>query len=179
MKKNTRNGVIEIMILIIFIIIFILSFIYQENLKSLISKEMLVYGIITLSVISFLLDLIPQYVTPHLLIIQSKVLGLPTALTFSLIITGAFLGSIAGFELGKKYGVRIAKKIYEKKDYSTLKQRVKKYGKWVIALAAISPLPYVPIIFGSLNINREEFWKYGISMRIIGMVVFALFVGFF
>jgi len=179
MKKNTRNGVIEMIILLAFVTLFILSFIYQENLKSLISKEMLVYGIITLSAISFLLDLIPQYVTPHLLIIQSKVLGLPTALTFSLIIAGAFLGSIVGFEIGKKYGVKVVKKIYDKKGYNNLKQKVKKYGKWVIAIAAITPLPYVPIIFGSLNIEREEFWKYGISMRILGMIIFAIVVGFF
>ena len=179
MKKNARNGIIGIIILLLFITIFILSIVYQENIKSLISKEMLVYGIITLSIISFFLDFIPQYITPHLLIIQSKLLGLPTALTFSLIITGAFLGSIAGFEIGKKYGMGMVEKMYNKKNAKKIKQKIKKYGKWVIALAAISPLPYIPIIFGSMGIDREEFWKYGITMRMIGMIIFALFVGFF
>ena len=179
MKKQTKNRVVEVSFLIIFIVIFILSIIYQENLKSLISKEILIYGLIMIFFISFLLDFIPQYITPHLLIIESKILGFPTTLTFSLIITGAILGSLVGFEIGKKYGIKIIKRVYKNSNYLKLQKRIKKYGKWVIALAAISPIPYVPIIFGSLGVKRKIFIKYGILMRLLGLVIFALFVGFF
>lgn len=179
MKKQTKNGVIEIIILVLFITIFILSVLYRREIESLISKELLVYGLITISIISFLLDFVPQYITPHLLIIQSKILGLPTALTFSLIILGAFLGSIAGFEIGKKYGIKVVKKMYYKKQYKKISKKIKKYGKLIIAIAAISPIPYIPIVFGSLGIKRKEFWKYGITMRLLGLIIFALLVGFF
>ncbi len=177
--QKVTNKIIEISILIIFIAIFVLSIMYQENIKSLISKEILIYGIITIFLLSFLLDFIPQYITPHLLIIQSKILELPSMLTFSLIILGAILGSVVGFEIGKKYGRKIIKKIYSKKGYNLLQKRVKKYGKWVIALAAVSPIPYIPIIFGSLGVKKKTFSIYGLIPRIIGLVLFALFVSFF
>ncbi len=179
MKNKTKNGVIELLILILFIIIFILSIIYQQTLKSLITKEIFIYGVIALFSISFLLEFIPQYITPHLLLIEAKILEFPILLTFSLIILGSILGSLTGFEIGKKYGIKIIKKVYKDGDYEKLQMKIKKYGKWFMALAAITPLPYIPIFFGSFGVTKKDFLNYGVLIRTIGLILFALFVSFF
>jgi membrane protein YqaA with SNARE-associated domain len=134
---------------------------------------------IMIFLITFLLELLPQYVTPHIFLIEAKILGFSLIPLLGVLIMASFFGSIAGFEIGRKYGVKVVDRLYGNKEEHKLKKLVKKHGKWIIALAAVSPLPYIPIIFGSIGIKRENFLTYGILSRIAGLIVFALFISLF
>ena len=169
-----KRRIIEIISLLTIIIIFLLSFLFKDKIGYWIGKEVEIYGLIIIFFLTFLLEIIPQYLGPHILIAEARILEIPLTEIYITIIIGSLIGSIIGFELGKKFGKRIIKRYSSKETYKKIKEKTEQYGKWVMALAGISPLPYLPIVFGSLEIKRKEFFYFGILPRITGYLFFSL-----
>lgn len=169
-----RRRIIEIISIISIIFIFLISFLFKEQLKNWIGDEVAIYGILIIFFLSFILEIIPQYIGPHMLIVEAKILAIPLLKIFTIVIIGSLIGSFVGFEIGRKFGKRIIKKYSSKENYKKIKDKTKKYGKWVMAIAGISPIPYLPIVFGSLGIKRKEFFYFGIIPRFIGYLLFSL-----
>jgi len=175
MKSNTKNAVFEVLILVIVISIFVLSFIFKNQLENLVTKEVIGYGLLMMFVISFFLEILPQYITPHLLLIEAAILGFPLLTSLILVIAGSTAGSIAGFEIGKHYGKKIIKKIYNEKKFASIEKKVIQHEKWILPLAAVSPVPYIPLIFGSIGVTRKNFLIFGVITRILGLAAFSIF----
>lgn len=171
MKKSTE---LEIIIVILITLLFLSSFFFKDQIQEWITKEVSVYGVLFLFSLSFLLDFLPQYISPHLLIVQSKILGIPLTGISIIVIAGAIIGSFAGFEVGKRLGKRVVKTLAPEKSYKKIKQTARDHGKWFMMIAGISPLPYLPFVFGSLEIERKDFFYYGIIPRLIGLILFSL-----
>ena len=66
---------LKFIISIIIIFLFIASLIFQDEIKSIITKDVLAYGSIIIFIFAFFLDLFPQYISPHLLILQLKIIN--------------------------------------------------------------------------------------------------------
>lgn len=173
-----KDIIFETLVIIAITALFVLSIIYRKQLEAWATKEVLIYGMIMIFIISFLLEILPQYLTPHIFLIEAKILGMAIIPVLGVLVMASLFGSIAGFEIGKKYGTKIVNKFYKKEEHK-LKELSRKHGKWFVAVAAVSPLPYIPLIFGSIGLKRNDFFIYGILTRIIGLIIFALFVSLF
>jgi len=174
MKKSVK--IIGFFLLLTFVLMFISSIFAQEALTNTINKEIEAYGLIFVFVIVALLEIVPQYIGPHIIMIESNILGFSLFMNTITVIVGSFLGSLIGYETGQKYGFKIVKRFYEKFKIKNIENIVNNRGKWIVTIAAISPLPYVPLIFGSLNMSRKNFTIYGLMPRLISFIILALII---
>jgi len=173
-----KDIIFETLLILAITALFVLSIIYRTSLEAWATKEVSVYGMLMVFLISFFLELLPQYITPHIFLIEAKILNIEIVPMLGVLIMATLFGSIAGFEIGRKYGTKIVDKFYRKEEHK-LKKLSRKHGKWLVAIAAVSPLPYIPLVFGSIGIKRNEFYTYGILTRIAGLIILALFVSLF
>lgn len=155
------------------IFLFILSIIYKEFIISFLSPGSNNYLFPILFFFSFALEFIPQYISAHILLINLAILDIPLFHTTAIIVIGSFVGSIFGFEVGRK----ISQKAFEKEELKKIKDYISKYGKFFMALASISPLPYFPIIFGFLRIKRVDFLLFGLVPRAGGIILLGFLLG--
>lgn len=160
----------------IFILLFILSIVYQENLEDILGSNISAYGAGFLFFIAFLIELIPNYLSPHLGVINAYVLDISLETTVLFLLLGSITGSVIGFELGKKYGTHLAENFLAEKEIRQIENVLNKKGRWGILLAAISPIPYLPIILGSIRFSRKNFISFGVVPRSIGITLTALIV---
>lgn len=179
MKEKKLFKIIGISFAVIFTIFFILSIIYQENLESILTGDFGNYGLAAIAIIVFLLELIPQYISPQIIIINAGILGFKIESVILMSIIGTFLASLLGFHLGRYYGVRTIKKIYGEEKVSNMEYKVNKYGRAIIFIAALIPVPYIPIIFGSLNLSWKNFIIFGLITRIVGFAILGFGISLF
>lgn len=175
MERTGKIRAIGIIITIVIAIFFIETIIFRTEIENFLAGGTKAYGAIAIFTGSFLLDMLPQYLSPHIFFLQFGIINFPLSLLIVSVILGSSLGSILGFETGKKFGPKLVNSAYDKKKSERIRKKIHHHGKWFMALAAISPLPYIPLIFGALGINRREFFFFGLIPRIIGLTIFGLF----
>ena len=176
--KSYVFRILELLVLIFTVAFFLWGVMNYGEIKTYAGQGLETYGSIGILIAAFLLDLLPQYVTPHMGIISAPILGINIWLAFALVAIGSTLGSALGFEIGVLSRKRdnLAKWIFGKRDSEKVKKALNEKGKWVISLAAVSPVPYIPLLIGALYIKRRTFWFYGVLPRVIGFFVLALIV---
>lgn len=172
MNKNLKN--VSIFISFVLILIFFVSIFTKDYIGSFITNNIQIYGIIFIILITAFLEIIPQFIAPHLILINSQIIGFSIFFSVLAVIIGALTGALIGFYLGKRYGIDFVNSIYSKKEIRSLKEKIDKYGKWVILIAALSPVPYIPIIFGSVDMDWKTFIIFGIIPRMLGILMTGL-----
>ena len=172
--------IIDILIAIVIVALAIISLIYYGPLKAQISTQVETYGLIGLFLICALMEFIPQIFNPIFPMIILIVAGFNVHLTILITCISSIVGSITGFEIGRKYGFKYLVAMFEDSSLMKIENFVNKYGKLFVALAALTPLPYFPIVFGSMNFSRKEFFIYGILCRVLGFIFigYAIHLGF-
>jgi membrane protein YqaA with SNARE-associated domain len=168
MRNTLRATGIIVSILVLFL--FLISLIYRENILSLIATDKENALLWVLFLLSFLMEFIPQYTSSHLLLINLAILDISLFYPIIILTIGSFLGSVLGFEMGRKASPRE----FQKKKLKKVRGYISKYGKIFMAIAAISPLPYFPTIFGFLKIKRKDFFLFGTLPRAIGIALFGI-----
>jgi len=176
MKNEKILRIITVFFAAIFVILFVLSIVYQKDIENKIGSRIESYGAIILFLMAFMIELIPNYLSPHLGVINAYVLdiSLKTAIVF--LTLGSITGSIIGFELGKKYGTKLTKNFLGEKKIKEIENILNKKGRWGVLFAAISPVPYLPIILGSIKLSRKNFISFGIIPRAIGITLIAFII---
>lgn len=164
-KRSLR--IIYIGIAVFFVLVFIFSVIFRTYLTSLFDGGLKQYGLLAMLILSLLMEGIPQYVAPQLLAFNAALLGFGFWETLLALYIGSVIGSIIGFEVGFKLKHSVSKAFLNKKSTAKIQRFVEKKGKWAIFLTAISPLPYIPLIFGVLHFKRKHFILLGVLPRII------------
>ena len=172
--KKIWVKIISLGCLIIFSAFFIISLIFREFLSNLISGNLKAYGLLALFLASAILDGFPQYISPQLLAFNAALLGFGFFETILVLYLGSAIGSIITFEIG--YGVKkkVAYAFVKKKTIERFEKWINRKGVWVIFVTAISPLPYIPILFGILHVQRKNFLLFGVLPRIIYFILMAL-----
>jgi membrane protein YqaA with SNARE-associated domain len=170
MKKSRILTITGAIIILIVIFAFIFSIIYNNQIEKFLNQNIKNYDLSIVVLLSLILELIPQYISPHALILNGVIIKISLFQVTLFAIMGSILGGILGFELGKKY----SKIKYKTKRWIKIKDYLNKYGKQYMAISAVSPLPYSPLIFGALKITRKEFYIYGLISRIIGLIVLGI-----
>lgn len=91
--------------------------------------------------------------------------------TFTIVLSST-ISSMLGFELGRKYGKNFVSETLGKKRLTKIEERInKKGGKSTVLLAALTPVPYIPLIIGSLLMERKNFLFWGVIPRQISYLL--------
>ncbi len=126
------------------------------------------YGYGAILAVSFLADMIMQPIGPDIPLIAGIVLGLNPMLSFIFAAAGSLAATALGYYLGSMYGEMGFMKFYGYSKYEKWRRYYEKYGKILVVVAALTPLPFVPIcwISGIFNMNKIEFIIFGIGSRL-------------
>lgn len=175
MKKVNKYRIIVASIFILVIIFFIFSITKYNSLEDQIKKKVEIGGLISVGIFSFILDFLPQYMPPHIFIVMNKLIGFNFILLLLLVTIGSSLGSLVGFEIGRR--VKKGNSLLEvlgKKKVKLFEKNINGWKKWFVSLAAVSPLPYIPLILGMFNMSRKNFIIFGVIPRVIGLIILGI-----
>lgn len=165
LKKSIE--IIGIILFVLFLGVFIITVLNYSTLKQQVANELVSYGYVALFILCFLFELFPQLLNPIFPMILSFTVGLNFYGCLIIVIISSILGSYLGFSLGKKYGLKLVYMFFEDKQVDKTINFFKKYGKHFMWIAALTPLPYFPVVFGALDISKRDFILWGIIPRTI------------
>ena len=172
--KKIWVKVVSLSCFVIFSTLFIFSLIYREALSNFISGGLKGYGLLALFLASAILDGFPQYIAPQLLAFNAVLLGFTFWETVLVLYIGSAFGSIIAFEIGSGIKRKVANAFFKKKTIKRIEKWINKKGGWFIFLSAISPLPYLPVVFGVIHVKRKNFLLLGVLPRILFFLFMAL-----
>lgn len=134
------------------------------------------YGLFAIFVLSLFFDLFPQYLSAHALIVIAAGLARNNLFLVSIVVLGAtFLASVLGFSIGRYLEESFFIDVFGKEKYKKIEKGMAKKGKWYVAISAVSPLPYIPILFGALDMRWKDFFLWGIIPRLLGIIATSIF----
>jgi len=175
MGSRTRKAIkltgLSITILILAVLvytIFNLTILKEET--SLLIQD---YGIPALFIISIFLDLIPQYISPVVALATAIIANINIYYATIAIILGSAIGSIVGYTIGKKYLHNAVDLLGSKKSTNKIIELTNNYGKIIIPLAAVSPIPYLPVLIGAMQFSKRNFIIYGLIPRALSLAIYA------
>ena len=160
--------------LIVVFFILILSFSFYPQIKGFIQSSIEVYGFLAVFLIAYMSDILMQPIAPDIPIAIGIFFGLnPIFVTLSTIISSA-LATMTGYYLGLRFGASGFKRFYGNKKYKKIRETYSKY-RFIIPIAAISPIPYVPVcwISGILKMNKMKFFLYAMIPRSLRLMIVA------
>lgn len=167
---------ISAILFVFMIVLLVYSVINYGQLRDLSQKILTLYGLPAVFLLSLFLDIFPQYLSAHMLLLMAGIGGL-NIWTIGIVVTiGTFLASIIGFWLGRFFEEDFFIYLFGEKTFKKIEQGMNNNGKWYVALSAISPLPYIPIIFAALGMSWKNFMIYGVVPRILGFIATTIFV---
>lgn len=159
--------VIDIVVILIILGMSIFALIKYSFFRGELARGVGEFGLVGVFIMAFILESIPQIIHPFSSVILATGLGTNVFYATLFVCVGSFFGALAGFEIGRKYGFGLICPLLSKKSLTKTVYLWDKYGHVFVFIAAISPLPYFPMIFGSLGMRRKFFWMFGLIPRII------------
>ena len=179
LRKKTKIKLVDVIAVMFFFFIILISLLGHSFLKQELTKEVIAFGIFGIFVLIFLFEFIPQFIGPHIPIIFGVSSGLNVHLVVVTAIIASIFGSLLGFHLGNKYGVRLMCALFKEKHLKKVLKFWHSYGNVFVFLSALIPLPYFPLVFGSLDMKKKDFIIYGLIVRIISFIIvgYAVYFG--
>lgn len=157
----------------------VLSLLGYNFFKQELTEEIITFGLFGLVIFIFLIEFIPQFIGPHIPIIFAISSGINVHLVIVFSVIATTLGSVAGFYIGERRGIFFMCVLFREKTLMKVFRFWSSYGHMFVLLSALIPLPYFPLVFGSLGMSRKDFIKFGIIPRVIGFVIigYAFYFG--
>ncbi len=179
-KLKRRIEIIELVIALVLVALSLLSILGYNSFKQQFAQSIAFYGPMGLFITTLFVELIPQIMNPYIGIIVAVASGINIFTIAIIAILGSLCGSIIGFELGRKYGFRLVIRMFEKSKLEKILNFWKKWGNIFVFLAALTPLPFVSLIFGALKMSREDFAIYGLIPRVTSLILvcYLSYLGF-
>lgn len=178
MKKRIEFAIFWIVILSIAIIVFR----NLEIVKEEIGQFIILFGYPAVLVLSALTDALEQPIGPEVPSILALLFGLNPLIVMPLAFLGTSLGSLISFYIGTRFLTKRISHICSNDGHVNLCKLFSKYGKWEIAIAAVSPIPYVTSCWlaGAFNMHIKDFIIFGILPRLLrlSVIVTVFFIGF-
>lgn len=149
-----------------------------SGFKESISTYIGAYSYAAIFILSFLLDAIMQPLGPDIPIIAGILAGLDVYLVVFFAALASILASVCGYFFGRAYSDFGFKKVYGLKTYEKWHRRFDKYGNPIVAVAAVTPVPYVPICWmsGIFDMRLSRFFIFALIPRILRFVGVAYLV---
>ena len=170
-KLGRKIEIVDTLLAMVIVGLSIISILSYSFFKEQFSLEILLYGKLGLFLASAFFEFVPQVLNPFLVVLIGMSSGMSAFQSVLFVSLGSIFASIFGYELGRRYGWRFLCPLFKIKTQEKLFKYMKKYGKWVVLVGALTPAPYVPLFFGALNVSRKEFILFGIIPRVLSFVV--------
>jgi membrane protein YqaA with SNARE-associated domain len=151
--------------------LFITGIIYRLEIGDKIDTSIAAYGFIGLFVLVFLFDFLPQYLSTYVPVTSALLFGMNPFIVCIVSIVASTVGSILAFEIGSKASKGFINDIIDAKAHKKVESEANTWGKWVVLIAAFTPLPYVPMLFGALKLTRRNFYIYGVAAKTVDFIV--------
>lgn len=164
---------------ILVLIIFILGILYFTFLEQSVNLIIEKFGIYGMFFGSYILDLLVQPVGPDLILIFGVFGGINPLLVLIIVLLGSYLSLFTSYHIGKQIGGAGIEKIVGTKTYQKIEESPH-YGKWILFLGSISPIPYVPYLAGMWRLKLKEVLLIVLIPRTIRFIIvwgFAYFLG--
>lgn len=171
MKKQNTLRVALIVVSVVLAVIFVISLIFSQTYEQTVVQDIVASQLWILIPFTIFTEAIPQWIIPHAVILALASLGANVWLVLVYTIIGSLIGSIASYEVGLRYGKHAVDSVIPQEKEDNVRRWVRRYGKGFIFLAAFLPLPFIPVIFGSLRVQRRVFLLYGMLTRIISFIL--------
>lgn len=159
-------------ILIIFIALIILAFWF--NVEELVLNIILDYSYFGIFTIVFFSELLVQPVGPDIPLIIALVFTSlnPFWVIFS-VVMGSLSSLILAYFIGKKLGAPGIERIIGSKKWSKIEKN-DNYGKWLLFIGSISPVPYIPYLTGLFEMSIKEIILYVLIPRNLRFLIVSL-----
>jgi len=169
-KRLMKISSIAIAAIVIAIFLFVL--ISYSTFKAEILSAVRTYGYGAIFLASFLLDLLFQPFAPDVAMIGGILSSLNIYFVLLCVMLGSWIASTFGYLIGRIYGKVGLKKVYGERKYNKWKAQYAKYGKRILLLAALTPIPYTPFcwISGMFKLPKIEFFVYAILARTLRFI---------
>lgn len=179
-KEVIEKEVIEVagVVVSLFVLaIFIYSLFNVGNIENSVLRYSLnPIGIILLT---GFLDSFPNFVSSFFVMVSATNSGMSLNLAIFLGIIGSTFGSFIGLAIGKRYLFSIVKIFFKDKKIKKTINGMNNYGRVFVFLAAISPFPYLPMVFGAMGIRWREFLIWGMLPRACAFIFYGYGFAYF
>ncbi len=184
MEKKLKSKGLIIILLLVLVGVILLVYFNLDYFNEVISNYVIKYGLIGVLILSFFADLLEQPIGPEVPASLGVLFGLNLVLVLVFSVIGSYIGSLINYFIGKKYLSFEVKQAFEKGNYKKYHKIFYKYGNLALALAAISPIPWVAFCWlaGSFKMKIRQFVLYGLiprAVRILTIVLFVLYLSAF
>jgi len=178
MKNKLKSTIIIAVLLGLMIGIVLLVYFNLDYLNDVVKNYVKKYGLIGILVLGFFSDLLEQPIGPEVSASLGVLFGLNLVLVVIFSVIGSYIGSTVNYFIGKKYLSSEVKQAFDNGDYKRWHKLFYKYGGLALALAAISPIPWVAFCWlaGSFKMKFRQFVLYGLIPRAARILTVVLFV---
>jgi len=181
MKKEEKRRTVKVIGLVISILIimfFVYSIVYFNDLKESFTS-MSNENWFVLFLVSAFLEGFPQLFSPAV-ILTSIILAKSSPHLIILSVTlGSYIGSMAGFLIGYHYTEKALEYFVDTKKLKASKKTrhfLNKYGNLGLTIIAVTPIPYFPIVFGTMKMNKMDFMIFGAIPKALSYVAYGYFL---
>ncbi len=175
----------KIELVLFWVVILVLALLVFNNLdliKEEIGHLIISFGYPAVLVLAGLADALEQPIGPEVPGVLAILFGLNPFIVLSLAFLGSIVGSLTSLYVGRRFLTSRIANICSREKHINLCKMFHKHGKWVLAVAAISPIPYVTTCWlsGAFRMSLKDFVLFGIFPRLIRLsfILMLFFVGF-
>jgi len=166
------NFAVLLLVLALSIYLTVRYFFLKEELTS----NALQMGYIGILIFTFILEISIQFVGPDILLISGILAGFNFYYVLMFILLGSVLAGLFAYYLGFIYGRKVLGFLFKEEEFERACRFFEKYGKIAMSIAALTPLPYFPVIAGIFKMKFRDFMLYAVAMRVLRFVVLGYFL---
>ena len=163
-------------IVVAFTVLFALSIVNYSYFQERVSEQLSAYGILALFIFTILFDLAPLVFSPHLAMLSAYLIGIPIILIILVTLIGSTLGSALGYAIGRYYGPNILIGLVKPEQYKKTRIAFNKQARLFVFLCAVTPLPFIPLAYGVLQMSKGSFFWFGLLPRMINIISAGIFL---
>lgn len=151
----------------------------EEKIGVILGDQIENFGYAAIIFAVFLLEAVPQpFVSALVPFTTGFFLGLDFHNLVIITLITAISANYLAYFFGYYYSDTIGKFLVNPKNYEKSLRWFEKYGKKGIAILALTPLPYFPIMGGVFKMSLKDFSIYAIIPRILHFLTFAYLLSF-
>lgn len=163
--------IIDTLICLVLVALSIICLLSYNFFKYAVTQQIFGYGFVGMFVGGAFLDFVPQLLNPFLVILVGIASGINVHAAVIMVSLGSAAASVFGFELGNAYGPRFIAPLFNRTTMPKILEFWQKHGNIIVLISALTPVPYVPLVFGALKMKRRDLWIYGIIPRVLSFIV--------
>lgn len=172
-KIGKEIRIISLIVIVIIFIIGIYAVYNYDHTEEYMTSVLQNYGLISLFIIVFGLEFLPQVISPDYSLLLAIGLGINVPYAVLVTMIASMVGSAFAFLIGYHYGFDTIAPFFKKETLSKTLKFWDKHSRWFVLASGTIPLPipYVPLIFGALRMKKTDFVIWGIIPRALGFIL--------